>query len=329
MKLGFALLLRRRYRPVRRRSVSSRAGSRGTVPCRLKCRFSPLPIFLSVPLAFFCVAVPAAKAFPAPSGRARGNEQESAQQLVRDVVWNEVQAQNRDTRHWHFHETQWKGAVRKVYDVIQTKYGDVHRLLAIDGQPLDAKAQEAESKRIQKLCNDPQQIEQAQKARNADAKQEQELLEMLPDAFIFREVARKDDIITLAFTPNPDFHPSTHEAQVFHHMDGTMLVDGRVKRLLEIHGKLTTPVEFWGGLLGHLDAGGTFNVQQRDVADGHWDMVYMRVNMDGKALFFKTISVHDHEAYSDYQQVPDNITPSEAARQLKQDAESPRDYAGE
>ncbi|HTU32338.1 MAG TPA: hypothetical protein VMF66_00890 [Candidatus Acidoferrum sp.] len=248
---------------------------------------------------------------------------------MRDVVWNEVQAQNRDTRHWHFHETQWKGAVRKVYDVIQTKYGDVHRLLAIDGQPLDAKAQEAESKRIQKLCNDPQQIEQAQKARNADAKQEQELLEMLPDAFIFREVARKDDIITLAFTPNPDFHPSTHEAQVFHHMDGTMLVDGRVKRLLEIHGKLTTPVEFWGGLLGHLDAGGTFNVQQRDVADGHWDMVYMRVNMDGKALFFKTISVHDHEAYSDYQQVPDNITPSEAARQLKQDAESPRDYAGE
>lgn len=328
MKLGFVLLFRHRYRHFRGETLLSRTSRSGRVPIRLGRQFSPLSIFLSVPLAFSCVVVPT-KTFAASSARTRANEQQSAQQLVRDVVWNEVQAETHDKRHWHFLETQWKGAARKVYDVIQTKYGDVHRLLAVDGQPLDAKAQEAESKRIQKLCNDPQEIEQAQKARDADAKQERELLQMLPDAFIFRETARKGDIVTLSFTPNPSFHPSTHEAQVFHHMDGTMLVDGRMRRLLEIRGKLTTPVEFWGGLLGHLDAGGTFNVVQRNVGEGHWDMVYLRVNMDGKALFFKTISVHDHEAYSDYHRVPDDITPSQAAKQLKQDAESPRDFAGE
>lgn len=328
MKLGLVPLLRHRYRHLCGEKVLPLPSCLEKVPPQLGRRLS-LSILLSVPLAFFCVVVPATRTFAASPTRTRGNEEQSAQQLVRDVVWNEVQAETHDKRHWHFLETQWKGAARKVYDVIQTKYGDVHRLLAIDGRALDAQAQEAESRRIQKLCNDPQQIEQAQKARDADAKQERELLEMLPDAFIFREVGRKGDVVTLDFTPNPNFRPSTHEAQVFHHMDGTMLVDGRARRLLEIHGKLTTPVEFWGGLLGHLDAGGTFNVVQRDVGEGHWDMVYLRVNMDGKALFFKTISVHDHEAYSDYKRVPDGITPSEAAKQLKQDAESPHDFAGE
>ncbi len=292
-------------------------------------RFARLPILLSVPLVFSCALMLPVEASAASPARSRTDVQESAQQLVRDVVWNEIQAQIHDTSHWQFHETQWKGAVRKVYDVIQTKYGDLHRLLAIDGKPLDGKALQAENRRVQRLSRDPEQIEQAQKERDADAKQERSLLQMLPQAFTFREVGRDGDVVKLAFTPNPDYHPSTREAQVFHHMEGTMLVDGRQKRLLEIHGELMTPVEFWGGLLGHLDAGGTFNVKQRDVGDGHWDMIYLHVNMNGKALFFKTISVHDHEAYSDYHRVPDDITPSEAAKQLKQDAEVPRDFAGE
>ncbi|MGH9735634.1 MAG: hypothetical protein ACRD8A_13720 [Candidatus Acidiferrales bacterium] len=329
MNSGFALLTGHNYGPACDEMALPLRRGRGIVQRRFGSRLSTLPIFLALPLAFSCVAVPVAEAFPASAASAHENEHESAQQLVRDVVWNEIQTQTHDTRLWHFHETQWKGAVRKMYDVIQTKYGDIHRLVAIDGHPLDGKALQAENRRVQKLSGDLKEIEQAQKARDADAKQERGLLEVLPKAFIFRETGRKGDVVKLAFTPDPNFHPSTHEAQVFHHMDGTMLVDARAKRLLEIHGTLMTPVEFWGGLLGHLDAGGTFNVVQRDVGEGHWDMVYLRVNMDGKALFFKTISVHDHEAYSNYRRVPDDITPADAAKQLKQDAESPHDFAGE
>lgn len=298
-------------------------------PQPLTSLFSPLLILLCVPLAFSC-ALPALADTYSAAARARAPQEENAQQLVRDVVWNEVQAQIHDTRHWRFHETQWKGAARKVYDVIQTKYGDLHRLLAIDGKPLDGEALEAENNRIRRFANDPRAVEQAQRARDDDAKQERDMLEMLPNAFIFHETGRNGGVVTLTFTPNPAFHPATHEAQVFHHMDGTMLVDARSRRLLEIRGQLTTPVEFWGGLLGHLDAGGTFNVRQRDVGNGHWDMVYLRVNMNGKALFFKTISVHQHEEYADYQLVPKDITPSEAAKELKEDVESqPRNFAGQ
>jgi len=282
---------------------------------------------LSLSLTPSCSLDVFAGAFPSASSL-HEPRQESAQQLVRDMVWNELQAQTHDHSHWRFHETQWNAA-RKLYDVIQTKYGDLHRLLAINGTPLEGGALEAEDNRIQQLSSDPDQVEQAQKKRDVDAKQERAMLRMLPRAFVFHEVSRKGDIVKLSFTPDPNFHPSSHQAEVFHHMEGTVFVDGRVNRLVQIDGHLTSRVNFWGGLLGHLDKGGTFKVEDRDVGEGHWDMVFLNVNMNGKALFFKTISVHQHEAYSDYHRVPDDLSLKEAARELKQDAESGDRAAGE
>ncbi len=290
-------------------------------------RVEPLAIVLSIPLVLSCaLAVPAKT--PAASARPAQAQEEGAQQLVRDVVWNEIQAQTHDTTHWRFHETQWKRAGRKLYDVIETKYGELHRLLAIDGRPLEGTALQAENSRIQQLSADRDELQAVQKRRDADARQEQKMLQMLPNAFIFRRVGQDGNIVKLSFTPDPAFHPASREDQVFHHMEGILLVNGRLKRLMEIDGRLTSPVEFWGGLLGHLDAGGTFKVVQRNVGDGHWDMVYLHVDMSGKALFFKTISVHQLESYSNFQRVPDDLTPEQAARELKADLDS-RALAGE
>ena len=50
---------------------------------------------------------------------------------------------------------------------------------------------------------------------------------------------------------------------------------------------------------------------------GHWDIVLLDVNMNGKVLFFKTISVRQSEKYFNYQQVPDNITLEQAAQLLQ------------
>jgi hypothetical protein len=284
------------------------------------------PVFLFLPLALSCSLGLPARASSSPSSR--GEREESAQQLVRDVVFNEIQAQTHDHSHWRFHETQWKDAARKLYDVIQTKYGDLHRLLAVNGSPLKGRPLEAENDRLRQLSSEPDQVEEAQKKRDADAKQERAMLRMLPHAFVFHAVSREGDMVKLSFAPDPSFHPSSHQAEVFHHMEGTMLVNNRMKRLVQIDGHLTSRVNFWGGLLGHLDKGGTFKVEQRDVGDGHWDMVFLNVNMNGKALFFKTIAVRQHETYSDYHRVPDDMSLQQAARELKKDAESNERTAG-
>jgi hypothetical protein len=245
---------------------------------------------------------------------------ESAQQLVRDVVWNEIHAQTNDPTFWHYREVQEDHGPRRLLDVIQTRDGQIYRVLAIHGQPLRGKQLETEDNRIEKLLHDPEQVQENQKKREQDANQERTLLNVLPNAFIFREEGRQGSNIKLAFTPNPSFHPATHAAEVFHHMEGTMLIDGNAKRLVEIDGRLTSKVKFAGGLLGHLDEGGTFRVQQRNVGAGHWDTVLIDVQMNGKALFFKTIAVRQKEVYSDYREVPGTVTLQQAGQQLRKEA---------
>jgi hypothetical protein len=241
------------------------------------------------------------------------------QQIVSDLIFNEVQAQANDHTLWHFQEVQEQNGVRKLIDVFQTKIGDIHRLLAVNGQPLTGNQLAAENNRIQKLLNHPSQIQAAQKKRDGDANEQRTLLKSFPSAFIFRDEGQQGSILKVGFLPNPNFRPANHAEEVFHHMQGTMRLDVRAKRLVEIDGRLTSEVKFLDGLLGHLDEGGTFHVVQRYVGAGHWDETLMDVHMDGRVLFFKTVAVRQHETYSDYREVPANISLQQAAQELRKD----------
>jgi hypothetical protein len=72
-------------------------------------------------------------------------------------------------------------------------------------------------------------------------------------------------------------------------------------------------VKFGGGLLGHLDKNGTFVVKQQDVGEGHWDLRYLNVQMNGKALFFKTITVREKKSLVDYCPLPRGASLRQAA----------------
>jgi hypothetical protein len=146
---------------------------------------------------------------------------------------------------------------------------------------------------------------------------------MFPDAFIFSYAPGSGDTggtVRMNFRPNPAYHPSNREAQVFHEMEGTVTVDRKEERLVEISGKLMNEVKFFGGVLGHLDRGGTFDVRQARVGEDIWEIVRLNVNMNGKALFFKTISVQQDETHSHFQRLPDNITLAEAGDLLVKQA---------
>lgn len=241
-----------------------------------------------------------------------------AGRLARKVFENEVQAQINDQSLWSYRQLKEEQGKKKVFAVCETNDGEIDRLLEVNGQELNAKQRQAEDQRIQKMLDDPDQMRQQQKKSEEDGKQERELLRMFPEAFRFQYAGMQGNLIKLTFSPNPDFRPSNRAAQVFHHMEGSLLVDGEQKRLAEIEGRLTSPVKFGWGLLGHLDKGGTFLVDQQDMGSGHWQLTTLDVEMDGKALFFKTIAVREKELNTDFQQVPESITPWQAFELLRQ-----------
>ena len=246
-------------------------------------------------------------------------EPQSGNQLARAVVENEVKAEEADQARWMYRLQKRREGTIEMSEVVETKGGSLSRRIAVNGRPLAAEDSKKEDERIQKLLQDPGEQKKAQQSRREDSEQTRKLLEILPDAFNFNcaSANREGKLIKLNFQPNPQFHPRSRQAQVFHNMAGSIWVDPQQKRLAGIEGHLIKDVKFAAGLLGHLDKGGDFFVTQTEVAPDYWELARLRVNMHGKALFFKTISVQEDESQTDYHRVPDDLTLSQAAQMLK------------
>ena len=248
-----------------------------------------------------------------PSGK-------SANELAHSVLQNEAKAEANDHSHWAFKLETEKSGRKEVDEVVETKNGDLKRPVSINGRALTAKEERGADEQIRRLEHDPNALRKSLKEQNDDAAQSQRLLKMMPEAFNFRFGERRGDAVQLHFTPNRHFRPTTREARVFQSMEGDLWVDSKQSRLMEINGHLTREVKFGGGVLGHLNAGGQFQVKQTEVAHGYWELTLLNVNMRGKALFFKTIGVQQKLQRSDFHQISDDLTLAQAADLLRKQA---------
>ena len=241
-----------------------------------------------------------------PSGQASAND------LARRVITNELKFQD-DHTNWMYRLEKEQDGKKQVEEIIETKEGSLSRLLSINDRPLTAKQQKEEDQRVQELLTSRSAKRKLQRALEAETLQGRRLFKMLPDAFVFNYAGGDGPLVKLSFRPNPNFHPPSLEARVFHDMEGEMWVDYKQERLAAFNGHLNQDVKFGFGLLGHLDRGGHFEVRQAEVVPGHWDMTTMSVEMTGKALLFKSIAVQKKENRRDFHQVSDDLTLTEGA----------------
>jgi hypothetical protein len=280
-----------------------------------------LPVLLALMLGLFAVsATPQAK----HSSDASPSTSKSATNLnavVRDILQNELRAQAEDHSLWCYRKLTDKDGKQQLFAACQTKTLEIDRLMAVNGKPLTEQQWTEESQRIERLLNSRSQLKKEKQQQREDGEQATRMLRMVPDAFLFQQESSEGNRITLHFTPNPAFRASGASEMVFHHMEGTLTLDVKQKRLVEISGRLNNDVKFAGGLLGHLDKGGTFYVKQQEVGPGCWEMTRMDVQMNGKALFFKTISVRTAEIDTDFHAVPEAASIQQVAELTNESGE--------
>ena len=235
-------------------------------------------------------------------------------QWVRHAIEHELQAEQQDTSHWKFRLRNQKSSGNfEVDEVVETAQGDLKRPLIINGRKLSAKESD---QRMEKMAHDQDALQKSLKAKNDDTAKSQQMLKILPDAFLFKYAERKGNLVELSFSPNPKFKPPTREAEVFHAMVGNIWFNTKDTRLQQINGHLSHEVKFGGGILGHLDRGGDFNVKQAEVAPGYWELTILNVNMKGKALFFKTIDVQQKMSRSGFTKIANDVSAQQGAAML-------------
>lgn len=249
-------------------------------------------------------------------GLAQSADKIPAAEMAKAVIYNELHPPMTSEVHWKYRLEKEVAGKQETREVVETRSGSLDRLLLIAGKPLTDTQASEEAARIWRFSHDAGEQQKAEQARRKDAGQCDALMKMIPDAFLFEYASENGNLAKIIFKPNPRFRPPSREGKVLQQMAGEMWVDTRMKRMASISGQLINDVKFGAGLLGHLEKGGQFTVKRAELAPGDWETTEMIVNMRGKALLLKSISVQQKELHSNFESLPADITLADAASLL-------------
>ena len=233
--------------------------------------------------------------------------------LVRQVVQNELLANQHDHSRWAYYDVDRKADGFVEQWVAETGDGDIHRILVQKGVHISPSVQRTS---MDHFIHDPAAQSRQRKSDEHDDRQSEELLKMLPDAFIWTSVSSNGSILLLHFAPDPSFSPPSWAARVFEAMEGSLRVDKQQHRIISLQGRLAHNVHFCGGLCGSISSGGTFDVERREIAPSTWQIVSTHVHIHGSVLFFKSISQDEEDDKSHFQPLPENISLQQAETRL-------------
>jgi hypothetical protein len=248
----------------------------------------------------------------------------SVAQTPKDFVWQAVQtelaASHDDHSHWlYFENDRQPGKFVKQW-VAQARSVSLSRVVERNGQNLSENQQRQE---ISAFINDQSAQTRQRKSGRHDDEQAAELLQMLPNAFIWTIAGPKGSDIVLHFRPDPQFHPPNLEARVFAAMEGDMAIDREQHRIASLKGRLIHDVKIGFGLLGNLEAGGTFDVERRELRPHVWQITETHVHIQGHALIFKNISEQEDDVKVHFQQIADSTTVQQAEERLFHQSPNP------
>ena len=242
---------------------------------------------------------------------------QSAEDIVSTVVKNELDADYNDHTPWMYRDAYTSPDKAIVKIVIETPQGNLSEVIEDHGQPPSAQVHQDDLNRIQQIVSDPALRARMKKAEQHDGQQARDMLNLLPKAFVWKIVDRSNGEVKLTFQPDPNFSPDSMSGKVLAAMSGTLTVEQSHMRLRDLSGRLDHDVTFAWGLLGRINAGGTFHIIREDVGYGSWQITGMHVHISGHALFFKTIGDQEDEVTTDYHRVPEGVDIGKAAQMLK------------
>ncbi|HTC48431.1 MAG TPA: hypothetical protein VK722_13990 [Candidatus Aquilonibacter sp.] len=246
--------------------------------------------------------------------------------LVKSAVANEVAANNDSTKHMFRSRKQTsQGSQTRLY--VETREAMAGMTIAYNDKPLSPEERQGEEGRLAGIANNPEQLKHKHAQEQENAEHTLRIVKALPEAFLYEYGGEEEGstefgqpgvkLVRLNFRPNPSYQPPSHVEDVLVGMEGVVVIDPAEHRIAKIDGTLFKEVSFGWGILGHLDKGGHFLVQQCDAGNNSWEVSRMSLNFTGKILLFKKLSINSDEVFTDFRRVPSSITFAQGIEMLK------------
>ena len=152
---------------------------------------------------------------------------------------SQLAADRDDNSHWRYIRSD-DGKDKVV--VVETEHGAISRHIEVYGRPASAAVLAEDNENIQKFIHDPGLQQKQRENGQHDDKSAIELLNLMPEAFLWTVVNQTPELITLSYRPNPNFDPQSMEARVMGSMSGTLTVTGQGHRIKTFRGRLMNDV---------------------------------------------------------------------------------------
>jgi hypothetical protein len=236
--------------------------------------------------------------------------------LVKDACFNAIQQREAKSL-WSYRVERHEDKHIILEQVIETVDTPVTHLLAVDGRAPTVVQLKEEEERHRSLLKSSDGQSALKKDHDQDSKKMEEMLRVIPEAFVFQDQGKHRGLEKIAFHPNPDFKPKTYEQRVLHTLVGTALIDLHDKQIAGISATLAQRVEFGLGLLGRVDRGGTVNIARTRLPDGVWQVSMEKIDLSGRMAIFKSLNRHKDEQRSDFKLVAPGTTVAQALDELE------------
>ena len=289
----------------------------GSRPAKLESMRKLLTLFLWLPWAAASTAQTSPALTPA-----------QAQALVTRALATESRA----AQHFgHSHPMRYRlrkssPRITTTKEIIETRDGDVARLVAINDQPLSPADEQMEEARLNALLGDPSLQRHRKQSEENDTDRALKVLRVLPTAFLYQfagtGTASTGTVVKFTFRPNPQFDPPDLETGVLPAMAGEIWVDSVQARVVRLAGRLQQDKEIALGIV-QLDKGGWVEINQADVGAGEWRIVHLKLVMNGRVLW-KPKNSDSVQDYTQFATVSAGLDYRQAIRMLRGGAAASR-----
>jgi hypothetical protein len=282
------------------------------MPVKLIYVRSLLPFLLLLPSAVATQGQPATPLTPALAPP-------QAQALVERALACELRIAQDPNHPMRYRLRKSSPRLTTTKEIVETRDGDVARLVSIYDQPLSQADEQMEQARLDALLGDPGRQRHRKQSEEEDTGIVLKLLRMLPQAFLYQYAGAGQGasgrVEKFSFRPNPGFSPPDLETQALTAMSGELWIDAAEERVTRLEGHLQQDTDYGWGILGKLDKGGWIVIEQADVGGRQWRIARFQMNISLRILF-KTKSFDTTQEMTQYAPVSAGLDYRQAIQML-------------
>jgi hypothetical protein len=208
-------------------------------------------------------------------------------------------------------------------EVIESKDGNVARLVERNGRPLTADEDAAEKNRLMEDIASPEDFLRHHRREDANRDEVMQTVRLMPKAMFYsyapgqpQKGGNEGRQIVLDFHPDPAFRPPTMYAEMLTGLEGRVWIDARSKCITRIEAHVLRPVNFGFGIVAKIFPGGTVELEQTRAVGERWIYSHLEEHLTARVLMVKTVPENASATAWDFRPLASPLAYQDAIRVL-------------